>query len=185
MTATIAPQETGTSTWTVDQAHTSAEFAVKHLMITTTKGRFGTVAGTVVIDEENPSRSTVDVTIDATTIDTREEKRDAHLRSPDFFDVEHYPTLHFVSTRVEGDINGSFTLVGQLTIRDVTRDVVLKAANEGRVRDPWGGERAAFSAKGVIKRSDWGLTWNMALETGGVVVSDEVKISLDVELLRA
>jgi polyisoprenoid-binding protein YceI len=127
----------------------------------------------------------VDVTIDATSIDTRQEMRDNHLRSPDFFDVATFPNLRFVSKRVAGDPrNGEFRLIGDLTIRDTTREVELKATLEGEVKDPWGNERAGFNASGKINRSDFGLHWNQALETGGMVVSDEVKMSVDVELVK-
>jgi polyisoprenoid-binding protein YceI len=127
----------------------------------------------------------VDVTIQAASIDTRQEQRDAHLRSVDFLDAAHFPTIAFHSGKMEGgQIDGEFRLVGDLTIRGVTREVVLDVSAEGRLTDPWGAERAGFSAHGQIDRTDFGLTWNQALETGGVLVSDEVKISVEVELIR-
>jgi polyisoprenoid-binding protein YceI len=173
-----------TSTWTVDATHTEVGFAVRHLMISTVRGRFGAVAGTVVYNEANPDASTVDVTVDVTSIDTRTDGRDAHLRSADFFDVERFPTMHFVGTGISGDVDGEFTLTGDLTIRGVTREISLDVTSEGRVRDPWGNDRVGFSAKGKISRGDFGLTWNQVLEAGGVTVGDEVKISVDVELVR-
>ena len=174
-----------TTKWTIDPTHAEIGFSVRHLMISTVRGRFAGISGTVTVDEQNPRNSKVDVTIDATSIDTRQEMRDNHLRSPDFFDVAKFPNLHFVSKRIEGDPRrGDFRLVGDLTIRDVTREVELKAALEGETKDPWGNERAGFSASGKINRTDFGLHWNQALETGGVVVSDEVKLSLDVELVK-
>jgi polyisoprenoid-binding protein YceI len=178
-TAVAAP-----ATWTVDPAHSNVEFSIRHLMISTVKGRFGGVAGSVVIDEADPSKSNLDITIDVSSIDTREAQRDAHLRSADFFDVETFPSMTFRSSRVGRIAEHEFKVVGDLTIRNQTRSVVLDVTAEGRGKDPWGGERAGFSAVGKIKRSDFGLTWNQALETGGVVVGDEVKISIDAELIR-
>jgi polyisoprenoid-binding protein YceI len=172
------------STWTVDPTHAEVAFAVKHLMIATTRGRFGTVRGTVELDDARPTAAKIDVTIDVSSIDTRQEQRDNHLRSADFFDVQTYPTMHFASKRVEGDITGDFRVIGDLTIRGVTKEVALDVTAEGRVRDPWGNDRAGFSAKGSLSRSAFGLTWNQVLEAGGVAVGDEVKLSLDVELVK-
>lgn len=172
------------TTWTVDPAHAEIGFAVRHLMISTVRGRFGAVSGTVTVDEQNPHNSKVDVTVDIGSIDTRQEMRDNHLRSADFFDVEKYPTMHFVSKRIEGDLKGEFRVFGELTIRGVTRDVTLNATLEGRTKDPWGNERAGFSASGKINRHEFGLNWNQALETGGVMVGDEVKLTIDVELVH-
>ncbi len=186
-TAQIEPT-TGITTWNLDASHTNVELAAKHLMITTVKGRFADVKGTIQVDEQNPDRSHVEVEIDAASIDTRSEPRDAHLRSADFLDVENYPTLTFRSTRVEGayaEAGDSFRLVGDLTIRGTTREVVLNATYEGTAKDPWGGERVSFSATTRIDRRDFGLTWNAALEAGGVVVSNEVKISLEVQAVKA
>jgi polyisoprenoid-binding protein YceI len=182
MTAT--PTAPTTSTWTIDAAHTEVGFAVRHLMISTVRGRFGAVTGSVVFDEANPSNSKIDVSIDVSSIDTRTEARDNHLRSADFFDVEHHRSMHFVGKRIDGDVNDEFKLVGDLTIRDVTREVTLDVSSEGRVRDPWGNDRVGYSAKGKINRSDFGLTYNQALEAGGVVIGDEIKLSIDVELVR-
>ena len=180
-TATTTPALT---TWSIDPAHSHVEFAVKHLMISTVKGRFAVVQGTVRTDESDPTKGTVEVEIDAASIDTREAQRDAHLKSADFFDVEKFPKITFKSTRIS-DVDGdSFKLTGDLTIHGITRPVTLDVTSEGRGKDPWGGERAGFSAKGKIKRSDFGLTWNQVLETGGFVVGDEIKISLDVELVK-
>jgi polyisoprenoid-binding protein YceI len=181
MTTTAAP---ATTTWTIDASHSEVGFAVKHLMISTVRGRFAAVQGTVQYTEGDFSQATVDVTIDAASIDTREDKRDAHLRSADFFDVEQYPSLRFVSRRVQAISGASFELVGDLTIRDVTREVTLKAEFEGAQKDPWGNQKSGFTATTKISRTDFGLTWNAALETGGVLVGDEVKISLDVQLLK-
>lgn len=177
-----------TSTWTLDATHSNVEFAVRHMMIATARGRLAGVSGTVTLDESDPSAGSIDVTIDAASIDTRESQRDAHLRSADFLDVEHFPTITFRSTRIEPVVDARhdrYRALGDLTIRDVTRPVVLDVAAEGRTTDPWGNERLGFSAATAIKRSDFGLTWNQILEAGGVAVGDDVKITIDVELVKA
>ena len=184
MSTTQATQAAQT-TWKIDPVHSHIEFSVKHLMITTVKGRFTGVEGIVVIDEADFSKSAVDVSIDASSIDTREPQRDGHLRSADFLDVEKFPRLTFKSTRV-GDRKGDeFTLTGNLTIHGVTREVVLHVTAEGRSKDPWGGERAGFSATTKLNRKDYGLTWNQALETGGVLVGEDVKVNLELQVVRA
>lgn len=181
----VASEQTQTHTiWQIDPAHTDVGFAVKHLMISTVRGRFAGVKGTIVLDEANPTNSSVEAEIDVATIDTRQEQRDAHLRSADFFEVEKYPTMTFRSRRVERLGNDRYRIVGDLTIRDVTREVVLDATDEGRGRDPWGGDRLAFSATTTIDRRDFGLTWNQALETGGVLVGNEIRISIDVQAVK-
>ena len=173
------------SSWKIDPAHSHVEFAVRHLMISTVKGAFGDVRGTVWVDESDARTILVDITIQVASIDTRQEQRDAHLRSADFFDAARFPTITFRSRLVEGHHRDSeFRLVGDLTIRDVTREVVLDVSSEGRLTDPWGAERAGFSAQGKIDRTDFGLTWNQALEAGGVVVGNQVKIAVEVELVR-
>jgi polyisoprenoid-binding protein YceI len=182
--STTATATTAGTTWTIDPAHSQVEFAVRHLMISTVRGRFAGVKGTVVADEGNLANAQVDVTIDVHTIDTREAQRDAHLKSADFFDAEKFPVLTFKSARVT-DIKGDrFKLVGDLTMHGVTREVTLDVTSEGRGKDPWGGERAGYSAVARVNRSDFGLTWNQVLETGGIAVGDEIKISLDLELVR-
>jgi polyisoprenoid-binding protein YceI len=181
MSTTLQPTGNSTSTWQLDAAHTSVEFAVRHLMISTVKGRFGDVSGTLTGSLDDPRSVSADITIGVESIDTRQGQRDAHLRSPDFFDALKWPTIRFNGNRIEGDVNGDFSLVGDLTIRDVTREVKLDVTNEGRVKDPWGSSRIGFSAKTKIDRRDFGLTWNQALETGGIVVGDEIKISVDAE----
>jgi polyisoprenoid-binding protein YceI len=175
----------GLVTWNVDPTHSHVEFAIRHLMITTVKGRFTDVKGTVKSDGSDPAKGNVSVTIGVASIDTREPQRDAHLRSADFFDADKFPTITFNSRNIRDVGSNSFKLVGDLAIRGVTREVVLDVTSEGRAKDPWGGERAGFTASGRINRSDFGLTWNQALETGGVLVGDEVKISIDAELIRA
>ena len=186
MTATIeaAPGATTKTTWKLDPSHTLVEFSAKHLMITTVKGRITDVEGTIVMDDKNPRNSSVEATLKAISIDTRTEQRDQHLRSADFLNVELFPEIKFRSTRIEGD-KDSFKLTGDLTIRDVTRPITLDVRFEGQQTDPWGGERVGFSGSGKIDRRDFGLTWNQALETGGVVVGNEVKINLEVEAVKA
>jgi polyisoprenoid-binding protein YceI len=186
MATTVQPgTATGTRTaWKLDPSHTAVEFSAKHLMITTVKGRITDVEGTIFTDEKNPRNSTVEATLKATSIDTRTDQRDQHLRSADFLNVEKYPDITFRSTRIEGD-KEHFKLTGQLTIRDVTKEVTLDVQYEGQTKDPWGGTRVGFSATGKIDRRDWGLTWNQALETGGVVVGNDIKINIEVEAVRA
>ena len=179
-----APAPTTTATWQIDPAHSSVEFAVRHLMIATVRGRFGSLSGTVQGLHGNVAAPSVDVVIDVAGIDTREPKRDEHLRSPDFFDVGRFPTITFKASRVDGDTRGAFRLTGDLTVRDVTREVVLDVENQGEGSDPWGGFRAGFSATGKLDRRDFGLGWNQLLEAGGFLVGDEIKITIDVELTR-
>jgi len=180
----MATQAGNTTTWTIDPAHAEIGFAVRHLMLSTVRGRFGAVNGTITVDENNPTTAKIDVTVDVSSVDTRQEMRDNHLRSADFFDVANYPTMHFVSKRIEGDVAGTFKVIGDLTIRGTTKQVTLDVTFEGRAKDPWGNDRAGFSATGKINRRDFGLNWNQALEAGGVVVGDEVKMTLDVEIVR-
>jgi polyisoprenoid-binding protein YceI len=182
MTApTVAPTRT---TWTLDPSHTLVEFTAKHMMITTVKGRFAEVEGTIVADEENPAGSEVSVTIKAASIDTRSDQRDGHLRSADFLDVEHYPDVTFRSTRLEGS-KEKFKLTCELTIRGTTKAITLDVTFEGTGKDPWGGTRASFSATGKFDRRDYGLTWNVALETGGILVSNDVKINIEAQVVQA
>ena len=184
MTAPTTTTPTVT-TWTIDPAHTLVEFSAKHMMIATVKGRFAEVEGTVRIDEANPSASSAQAVIKAASLDTRTEQRDAHLKSADFLEVEKYPELRFVSTKVEPLGGDRYRVTGDLTIRDVTRPVVLDVTHEGQSKDPWGGERMGFSATTRIDRRDFGLVWNQSLETGGVLVSNDIRINLEVELVKA
>jgi polyisoprenoid-binding protein YceI len=172
------------ATWQLDPSHSSIEFSVKHLMITTVKGSFTGVDAEIVGDDANPASSVVKARIDAASLTTKNEQRDAHLRSADFFDVAQYPTITFVSKRIDGDALGDFKLIGDLTIHGVTNPIVLDGTFEGRAKDPWGGTRASYALTGKIRRADFGLTWNQALEAGGVVVSDEVKISIDAQFVK-
>jgi polyisoprenoid-binding protein YceI len=186
MTTSTTPVAT-TTTWNIEPNHSLVEFSAKHMMITTVKGRFGKAAGTITIDERNPDRSTVEAEVETASIDTRADQRDQHLRSPDFLDVENYPSITFRSRRVEGTSRNpgdEFRVTGDLTIRGTTREVTLDAVYEGLGKDPWGGERISFSAKTTIDRRDFGLTWNQALEAGGVLVGNEIKISLEVQAVK-
>jgi polyisoprenoid-binding protein YceI len=175
----------GGSSWRIDPAHSHVEFAVRHLMISSVKGAFGDVQGTVWVDDSDPRTVLADVAIQVASIDTRQGQRDAHLRSPDFFDAVKFPTITFRSRRVQGNpFEGDFRLTGDLTMHGVTREVTLEVSPEGRLVDPWGAERAGFSARGKIDRVDFGLTWNQALEAGGLLVGNEIKILIEVELIR-
>ena len=172
---------TRTTVWTIDPSHSLVEFAVKHMMFTTAKGRFSGVTGEITIDNENVANSRVEVEIDAASVDTRDEKRDDHLKSADFFDVEKFPSLTFASTKLEVADGSDLKITGDLTIRGVTREVVLAAELNGEGTNPWGQSVIGYSATTRINRKDFGLNWNAALETGGVIVSDDVKITLEIE----
>lgn len=175
---------TTTSTWTIDADHSEVGFAVKHLMVATVKGTFRRFSGHVVLDENNMSASSIEANIETASIDTRQDQRDAHLRSPDFFDAENHPLITFRSRKVERLRHGYYSAIGDLTIRGTTREVVLDVEETGRGGDPWGNQRIGYSARTTINREDFGLTWNQALETGGVVVGKDVKISLDIETIQ-
>jgi len=181
MSTTLEPTLSTSTAWQLDAAHTNVEFAVKHLMISSVKGRFGEVSGSLKGSLDDTSRFQLEVVIPVESIDTRQSQRDAHLRSADFFDAVKYPVIRFVGTRIKGDVSDEFSLFGDITIRDVTREIELKVANEGTVRDPWGNDRIGFSAKAKLDRREFGLLYNQALETGGFVVGDEIKISIDAE----
>jgi len=173
--------QTAAGTWTIDKTHSSVEFAVKHLMLSTVKGNFREFEATLHLDEEKPQNSSVTVSIDVASIDTNVPDRDAHLRSDDFFNAEKYPNITFRSTRVERVDDTHYKIIGELTIRDVTREVVLDTEYEGRIVDPWGNQRAAFTTHTSLSRKGFNVRWNQAIETGGVVVSDNVRISIYVE----
>ena len=187
MTATLTHESAPTTrtTWTIDPAHTEVGFSVKHLMISTVRGRFADVRGTVTLDGNDVTTASVEAQIGTASIDTRQEQRDTHLRSADFFEVDKYPTITFRSTAVERIKGDRYRIVGDLTIRDITREIVLEGTDEGRGRDPWGGERLAFSATTTVDRREFGLTWNQALETGGLLVSNDIRISIDVQAVKA
>ena len=184
--STLTIPQTLASTWNIDPAHATAEFKVKHMMIAHVKGQFSKVTGVLVHDESNPTKSRAEATIEAASIETREPQRDAHLKSADFLHVEKFPTLSFKSTEIKVAGEGELKVQGDLTIRGVTRKVTF--AVEGPTpptKDPWGNTRIAISATTKINRKDFGLTWNAALETGGILVGDEVTITLDAEFVKA
>jgi len=177
---------TAVTTWNIDPAHSVAEFKVKHMMISNVKGSFPKVSGVLAFDETDLSKSSVEASIDVSSIHTRDEQRDGHLKSPDFFDVEKYPTMTFKSTKVTATGAGEGTVEGDLTIRDVTKKVVFTVEGPTEPgKDPWGNTRIGVSATTKISRKDFGLVWNAALETGGVLVGDDVTITLDVQFIKA
>ena len=170
--------------WQIDPAHSQITFTVRHMMISNVRGRFENFSGAVEFDEKNPAKSTVDVQIEAASIDTREAQRDGHLKSPDFLNAEKYPSLTFKSKRAEKTDSEHGRIVGDLTIRDVTREVVLDTEYNGQAKSPWGAVSAGFTAAAKLSRKDWGLTWNVALETGGWLVGDEVSINIELEIVK-
>ncbi|WP_146655494.1 YceI family protein [Labilithrix luteola] len=174
----------GHNDWNIDTAHTGIHFSVRHMVVSKVRGRFEKYSGTFRLDDGDITRSFVDVTIDASSIDTGVADRDTHLRSPDFFDVEKFPELRFRSKRIERVDDTRHRVIGDLTIRDVTREVSLDVEYGGHGKDPWGNERVGFVAKTSIDRKDFGLTWNQMLETGGILVGDRVDIDLDVQGVR-
>ncbi len=183
---TSTTPQTATTTWNIDPVHSVAEFKVKHMMISNVKGQFTEVKGVMTLDETDITKSRIEATVEAASINTRDSQRDAHLKSADFFDVEHFPTLSFRSTRVSRAAEGGLAAAGDLTIRGTTREVVFTV--EGPTppgKDPWGATRVGLSATTKISRKDFGLTWNAALETGGVLVGDEVTITLDIQFVKA
>jgi polyisoprenoid-binding protein YceI len=176
-----------TTKWQIDPAHSSVEVAVKHMMFTTVRGRFRDVKGTIELDEQNPAGAVVDVEIAANSLDTGTADRDTHLRSADFLDVEKHPTLTFRSKRVEGAMaseGDKFRVTGDLTIRGTTKEVTLDCVFEGTGKDPWGGTRAGIRATTKIDRRDWGLTWNQALETGGILVANDLRIEIEAQAVK-
>ena len=172
-----------TTRWEIDPKHTRLGFSAKHLMVTTVRGGFGDFAGFIEVDDDDHSTARGEVVINTASVDSGVEDRDNHLRSADFFDVENYPQMKFASTRVEPAGGDNYKIYGDLTIKDVSRPVVLDASVDGRIIDPWGNERIGLTASTKISRKDWGLTWNMAVEAGGVLVSDEVKLEVEAALV--
>jgi polyisoprenoid-binding protein YceI len=171
-------------TWNIDKAHSEIDFAVRHMMISTVRGKFARFDADVSVDPAKLEEAKVTARIDAASIDTAEEKRDGHLRSPDFFDVANYPTLTFTSTKVTRNGN-DLEVTGNLKIKDQEHPVTLKGEVTGPGKDPWGNSRIGFSLSGEIDREKWGLTWNQALETGGVLVAKKVKITLETQLVQS
>ncbi len=170
--------------WQIDPAHSEINFTVRHMMISNVRGQFEKFTGTVDFNEDDPTKSTVDVQIEAASINTKEPPRDNHLRSADFFDAEHYPYLTFKSKRVIKTGDNTGRTVGNLTIRDITREVTLDIEYSGQAQSPWGTTSAGFSATTTINRKDWDLNWNKALETGGVLVGDQIKIAIEIEVVK-
>jgi polyisoprenoid-binding protein YceI len=178
-----APAVQSRTTWQIDPAHSLVEFSVRHMMVSTVKGRFTRLSGTVLDVAEDPSLSSVQVEIEAASITTGDEQRDTHLRSADFFDAESYPAISFKSTRIEGD-RDAFKVVGDLTLHGVTREIVLGAEFNGVGTNPWGKRVAGFSAETKLNRKDFGLNWNVALEAGGVLVSDTIKVQIELQAVE-
>ena len=183
-TPTLTESGLSTGTWTVDPSHSAVNFVARHLMVSKVRGHFGTFNGTVTVADD-PLQSTLDATVEVGSLTTGDVRRDEHLRSNDFFDAERYPTMHLVSTNIEARGDNEFLLHTNLTIRGITKPVDFKLEFDGVSRDPWGGTRAGFTARADVNRKDWGLEWNMALETGGVLVSDKVTIELEVEAVKS
>ncbi len=179
------PVGAATSDWKIDPAHSSAQFSVRHMAISTVRGAFSKVNGMIALDDKDIAKSTVDVTIDVTTVDTREPGRDNDLRSDHFFDVAHYPTMTFKSKKVEQVAPGKLKVTGDLTIRGTTKEVVLDVEGPtAPVKDPWGNQRAAATATAKVNRQDFGVKWNATMDNGGVVVGDDVNITIDVEMIK-
>jgi polyisoprenoid-binding protein YceI len=170
--------------WKIDASHSEITFSIRHMMITNVRGSFEDFSGTVEFDEQNPENTSVDVHISASSISTRDPKRDAHLKSPDFLNADQYPYLTFKSRKVELVDRTYARLVGDLTIRDVTRPVTLDVEYNGQSKSPWGATSAGFSARTTLNRKDWDLTWNVALETGGWLVGDEMTVNIELELIK-
>ena len=173
-----------TERWEIDSSHSSVHFLVRHLVIAKVRGSFARWSGTVQVPDGDFSKASVAVTIDASSIDTGVADRDAHLKSADFFNVAHYPELRFVGKRVQPRAGADIDVVGDLTIKGITREVVLRVEQHGQAKDPWGNLRTAFSAKTSIDRKDFGLTWNQVLETGGVIVGDRVEIEAEIQAVK-
>lgn len=174
-----------TNTWTIDATHSGINFSIRHMVVSKVRGRFGKYSGTLQLDDEDLTRSTVEASIDAASIDTGTAQRDDHLRSADFFDAEKFPELKFKSSSIVKLDDANYRVTGDLTIRDVTRPVSLEVEYGGRTKDPWGNERVGFVAKTSLIRKDFGLGWNQVLEAGGVVVGDRVDVELELEAVKA
>jgi len=173
-----------TERWQIDSSHSGIHFSVRHLVIAKVRGQFGRWTGTVEVPDGDFARASVGVVIDASSIDTGVEQRDAHLKSPDFFDVDRYPEITFTTRQVKPQRSGGFRLIGDLVIHGVTREATFDVEAHGQTRDPWGNQRAAFTARTSVDRKNFGLTWNQALETGGVMVGDRIDIEVEVEAVR-
>ena len=181
---TAIAQKTATTTWKIDPAHSSIDFAAKHMMISTVRGRLGAINGEIIVDESNHANSSVEVTVDVAGLTTNESNRDTHLRSADFFDTESHPEATFKSTSIEPLSEEKFRVTGDLTIRGTTRSITLDVEREGEGVDPWGNVKAAFAATTTLNRKDFGLNWNVALEAGGVLVSEKIKLEITIQAAR-
>ena len=186
-TSTLATPQTATTTiWNIDPVHSVAEFKVKHMMISNVKGQFPKVSGKLTRDESDVTKSKIEASIETGSIETRDAQRDAHLKSPDFFHAEKFPAMSFKSSGIKVVGDGELAVEGDLTIRDITRKVLFSVEGPtAPAKDPWGNTRVAVSATTKINRKDYGLTWNAALETGGILVGDEVTITLDIQFVKA
>ena len=183
--ALSAPKLAAASTWEIDSGHSVAAFSVRHLMVSNVRGELGKVTGTIHLDDKDISRSTVEATIDATTLSTRDDKRDQHLKGADFFDVGHHPKLTFKSKQVQPAGPGKLKVVGDLTLHGVTREVTLQVDGPAaEVKDPWGNTKSGVSATARINRKDFGMSWNKSLDAGGVAVADEVAVNIELELVK-
>ncbi len=181
---TITAEKVSTTTWKIDPAHSSIDFSAKHMMISTVRGHMGAVTGEIIVDERNPANSSVDVTVDIAGLTTNESNRDTHLRSADFFDADNHPEATFKSTRIEPLSEDKFRVTGDLTIRGTTKSITLDIEREGEGVDPWGNVKAAFAATTTLNRKDFGLNWNVALEAGGVLVSENIKLEITIEAIK-
>lgn len=180
---TLSPVLSPATTWSIDASHSLVEFGVRHMMFTTVKGRFSALSGTVVQHADDPRLSSVSVELDVNSITTADAQRDGHLLSPDFFDAARYPVITFTSRRIEGT-REAFQLIGDLTIRDTTREVALDVSYNGAGTNPYGKQVAGFTAETTLNRKDFGLNWNVALEAGGVLVGDQIKVTIELQLVK-
>jgi polyisoprenoid-binding protein YceI len=185
MTSTITDFRTLTGTYAIDPAHSRFGFVARHAMVTKVRGAFNEFDGTANIDGTDPSRSSVSITLDVASIDTRNGQRDDHLRNNDFLDVANYPKITFTSTSIEHDGGSEFLVTGDLTIKDVTKSVTIPLEFQGAAKDPFGNDRIGFEGELAISRKDWGVTWNVALETGGVLVSDKVVLEFEISAIKS
>lgn len=173
------------SNWKIDSAHSSVEFSVRHMMIAKVKGSFHSFDANITADPEDLTTASIEFTVDVSSVDTRNSDRDAHLRSPDFFDADHHPKITFKAVSIQKTGDNEYAVTGDLTIRGVTHPETFKVVYEGGGKDPWGNEKAGFSVEGKINRTKYGLVWNAALETGGVLVGEDVNITLEIEAVKA
>jgi polyisoprenoid-binding protein YceI len=184
MTSTLTDFRPLTGTYTLDVSHSRLGFVARHAMVTKVRGAFNDFEGTAVIDGADPAKSNVNITIQVASVDTRNQQRDDHLRANDFLDLENFPTITFASTSVEHDGGNDFQVTGDLTIKDVTKSITIPLEFQGAVKDPWGNDRIGFEGSVAINRKDWGVTWNAALEAGGVLVSEKVTLEFEIAAVK-